>query len=346
MLATDQVADMVNQKQHVDKFEAAYEKGISMVEKINLGGNQNISSNMGYLTDLVAVIPDDSLKNTLTQTLSIATKITDIGKSVPFVAPIFAVLNVLIAIEANARAADAKCKDLIERINFMLSHLTTLDDIKLLSATEQVIERMRQVIQNAAVLIQAYRKQSPIARRLNVSNKSSFISCCESIKSCSDDLLFSLQIHQTNQMDILSRALTQDPADASAEKFIKEHGGIDAVKNDPALVAEFAKGLKLTMDDSVMKELNSNIADLLKENQAQVEKIMKDSVGTAFIDGFKNLAKQMAEFENEPLLSCVQCGEVISCNVGLQKFCKSTWWLLIPSKPMEEWCQLLLLWLN
>jgi len=53
------------------------------------------------------------------------------------------------------------------------------------------------VLWDAASLIQAYHKQSLIARWLNVSNRDKFASCMYSVNTCSKDLMISLQIQKT-----------------------------------------------------------------------------------------------------------------------------------------------------
>jgi hypothetical protein len=53
----------------------------------------------------------------------------------------------------------------------MLGHLPALKNIHIMEPTRQVIERMNEALKTAAALIQACRKQSKVARSLNVGNK-------------------------------------------------------------------------------------------------------------------------------------------------------------------------------
>jgi hypothetical protein len=72
----------------------------------------------------------------------------------------------------------------------------------------------------------------------------------------------------------------------------------------------FADECKLTMDESVMEDLNTNISGLLKENQAALENTLKQSMGTAISQGFENFAALMLEQENQEQFLCIQCGLV------------------------------------
>lgn len=59
-----------------------------------------------------------------------------------------------------------------------------------------------------------------------------------------------------------------------------------------------------------MKELNTNISDMMQQSQAAIESMLKQNVTAAVIDGIKGLAAQMGEIEKEEKYQCVQCGEV------------------------------------
>ncbi|KAJ3267778.1 hypothetical protein HDV01_004037 [Terramyces sp. JEL0728] len=191
----------------------------------------------------------------------------------------------------------------------MVGHLTALEHVAVIPATELVLQKMDQVLKDAATVIQTYRKQSKISRRLNLGNKDKFQGCFTSIEKCSADLMFSLQIHQTHKLEELSKR-KEDALDLEAEKFIKEHGGIENIKNNKELVKQFAAETKLTIDDNVMQELNSNISSLLIENQAAMETILKENLSTEISKGFEEFAKQMIQSDNnEVQLTCVQCGE-------------------------------------
>jgi bacterioferritin (cytochrome b1) len=87
-----------------------------------------------------------------------------VGKAIPFVAPAFILLKVIIDLERRAQDADAKCTDLIERVTFMLSHLPALEKVEILPATRHAIDRMNEALKEAAALIAAYRKQSRVVR--------------------------------------------------------------------------------------------------------------------------------------------------------------------------------------
>ena len=117
----------------------------------------------------------------------------------------------------------------------------------------------------------------------------------------------SLQIHQTSKLDILTRAIPIDPEDIAADTFVASHGSLDAVVHDRELVKEFAQQQHLVMDDSVMEQLNANIADSVTQNHLRLEGILKDNVNSAIVDGLKSLAAEMYASEAEQRFTCIQC---------------------------------------
>lgn len=234
-------------------------------------------------------------------------QLTDLGKTVPFIAPAFVILGIIIEIETRARDADAKCNDLLERITFMLGHLPVLKRVPVMDVTRRVIDNMNGVLKTAASLIRAYRKQGAIARRLNIGYRDRFTACAEAINASCNDLMMSLQIHQSGQLDILTRSVPVDPEDEAAQTFLTHHGGIAAVKAEPKLVTQFAQERHLTMDDESMEQLNSNLTNIMQQNHTQLERTLNENVSSAVIDGFKELAAQMKETEKEQVFKCVQC---------------------------------------
>ena len=200
---------------------------------------------------------------TVQSALEVLEALSDVGKALPMISPAFILLKIIIDIERRARDTDQKCTDLIERVTFMLSHLPALEKVEVVPATLKVIDRMNEALKDAAALIASYRKQSRIVRRLKLSNRDKFTTCAVSINTCCSDLLMSLQIHQTGKLDILTRAIPIDEEDVVAANFVANHGSVDAVVYDRELVKEFAQQQHLVMDDSVMEQLNSNIADSL-----------------------------------------------------------------------------------
>ena len=239
--------------------------------------------------------------------LQVLESLSDVGKALPFVAPAFILLKIIIDMERRAQDADAKCTDLIERVTFMLSHLPALEKIEIVPATRQVIDRMNEVLKDAAALITAYRKQSRVVRRLRISNRDKFATCADSINNCCNDLLISLQIHQSTKLDILTRAIPVDADDMAADTFVADHGSLDAVVYDRELVKEFAQQQHLVMDDSVMEQLSANISDSMTQNHLRLEGILKANVNSAIVDGLKNLAAEMYASEAEQKFKCVQC---------------------------------------
>ncbi|KAJ3268494.1 hypothetical protein HDV01_002715, partial [Terramyces sp. JEL0728] len=197
-----------------------------------LDGVQNLLDTKSKVEDAASKAIDlaKQCNNPMIQnTINIVQSVLDIGNQIPYVGPICSVLTFIIQIEIKAREAESKCTDLVERINFMVGHLTALEHVAVIPATELVLQKMDQVLKDAATVIQTYRKQSKISRRLNLGNKDKFQGCFTSIEKCSADLMFSLQIHQTHKLEELSKR-KEDALDLEAEKFIKEHGGIENIK--------------------------------------------------------------------------------------------------------------------
>ncbi|KAJ3490645.1 hypothetical protein NLJ89_g11417 [Agrocybe chaxingu] len=264
----------------------------------------------------------DNSNPSVSTAMQVVDSLSDIGRAMPFVAPAFILLKIIIDIEQRAQEVDAKCSDLVERITFMISHLPILEKIEIMPSTRQVIERMNEAIKSAAALIAAYRKQSRVARRLSISNREKFTQCAEAINICCHDLLMSLQIHQSTQLEILTRDVPIDDDDKAAQTFVEEHGGsVDAVMYDRELVKEFAQQQHLVMDDSVMEQLNQNIADSVQQNQQRFEGILQDNVKTAIADSLKSIAAEMHASEAEQRFKCVQCDKEFTNSSNGPKAC-------------------------
>ncbi|KAF9319971.1 hypothetical protein BG003_007656 [Podila horticola] len=239
--------------------------------------------------------------------VQLADKLVDIGKTVPFIAPAFVILKLIIDVETRARDADSKCTDLLERINFMVSNITVLEKVKAIDPLVAVIESMNETLKQAASLIQAYRKQGAIARRLNMSNGQNFTSMAQKITACSQDLMLSLQIQQTGDLSILTRAVPTDPQDEEAKKFVQAHGGQNIINSRPDLVEEFAKKMHLTMSEQVMDQMQSSMEDLLEENHSKIEALLKENSSNTVAETIKAMAEEAREREAEQKLTCLQC---------------------------------------
>ncbi len=250
--------------------------------------------------------PDNSPLSGAIQVLNV---LSEVGKALPFVAPAFIMLKVIIDVETRAQEVDLKCNDLLERVTFMVSHLPILEKIEVMPSTRKVIDRMNDVIKNAAALIAAYRKQNKIARRLSLTNRDKFTQCAESVNACCSNLLMSLQIHQSTQLEsLILRAVPIDDEDVAARTFVETHGGsVDVVLHDRELVKEFAQQQHMVMDDSVMEQLNANISDSMQQNHQRLEGILKDNVSVAIADGLKSIVAELNAAEAEQKFVCVQC---------------------------------------
>ncbi|KAF9178925.1 hypothetical protein BGZ51_007359 [Haplosporangium sp. Z 767] len=254
-------------------------------------------------TDVTA--NDQKTNLILDNLIQLTEKIVDVGKVVPILAPAFVVLKIIIEIEQKAREVDEKCQDLLERINFMLSHLIVLEEIEQkMEPLLQVLQRVQDTLKEAAALIETYRKQGKIVRRLKMSNKENFELVAAKVTTCSTDLMLSLQIQQTGDLSLLKRAV---PRDLEAERFVRDHGGEEMINSNPALVEEFAKKMHLAMSDQVMVQMKANMHDMLQQNQLQIEAVIRQSTSNTVADMAKALSIQAREHEAAQRLKCVQC---------------------------------------
>ncbi|KAJ2993464.1 hypothetical protein HDV02_002407, partial [Globomyces sp. JEL0801] len=95
----------------------------------------------------------------INSTVEVIKNCLSFGSQIPYLGPICSILTFIVQIEAGAREAEAKCGALMERMNFMMEHVSVLQNVKLITATEKVLKRMLDVVKESAAVIQAYRKQ-------------------------------------------------------------------------------------------------------------------------------------------------------------------------------------------
>ncbi|KAK7455250.1 hypothetical protein VKT23_011122 [Stygiomarasmius scandens] len=248
-------------------------------------------------------------------------ELSEISHIIPFVVPAVILLKVIVEVEKRARDVDAKCTDLVQRVTFMLSHLPMLKNVEITDATRQVLDHMNEVLKVCAALIETYRKQGSVARRLNLKNKDRFTNCAKSLGQCTNDLLVSLQIHQTAKLEILSRAVPVDKEDEAAQAFVASHGGEEAVTSNEELVKQFASQVQLTVDEGIMEQLSENITEVMGRNQQELEKKLNETVTTSIVDSLKGLAAQMNEAEKEQTFTCIQCDKEFKASTNGEKSC-------------------------
>ncbi|KAF9301261.1 hypothetical protein BGZ74_006928 [Mortierella antarctica] len=317
-----EIRQQVDELQDSNKEESIYKKSFNKGIDVAITASDTVTTGSAMLNQGVAVATkilegsqtQDIINNieknpALNHLIQLADKLVDIGKSVPFIAPAFIILKVIIDIEQKARDVDAKCEDLLERINFMVSNITVLEKVEAIDPLKVVIEKTISTLKSAASLIQAYRKQGAIARRLNMSNSQNFVQMAQKIMACSQDLMLSLQIQQTGDLSVLSRSVPVDHQDEEAEIFVSTHGGQSVINCNPELVKKFAEKMQLTMSDQVMDQMQLNVGDILEENQSRIETLLKDNSSNAIADTIKALAAEVREREAEQRLACLQCGK-------------------------------------
>lgn len=255
----------------------------------------------------IANVIDPAISNNpvLSAAIQVLDQISEVGKVLPFVAPVFVLLKIIIDLEKKATEVDEKSVDLLKRITFMGRHLLLLEDTTVTAFTVEVIDRMQGILKDCHALLDAYAKQGPVARRLRLSNRDKFTRCADDVNSCCQDLLISLQIHQAVKINILACAVPSDPV---TRAYIDQNGGTEeAVVTRPELVRQFAEQQGLVMDDSVMEELRINISDTIKESHEHLDKVLSQNVDSYIVDGLKCLAERMLSLEAEQTFVCVQC---------------------------------------
>ncbi|KAF9005915.1 hypothetical protein BDQ17DRAFT_1398901 [Cyathus striatus] len=249
------------------------------MEDVILPLEHPVRSNSHILVNGVGMVVDPVVGNPVLQNaMQIPDQLSDIGRVVPFVAPAFMLLKIIIDVEKRPKTSIA--------IN---------------SATRQVIKRMNDALKDAAALITAYRKQGFIARRLNISNREKFTICAEPLNTCCKDLVISLQIYQTDKLNILAREMPVDGQDEEARTFVASHGSIEEVTHSKELVEEFAKQQHLAVDDAVMEQLRTGLNDTIQRNQG--------------------LAAEMNALEAEQRFNCVQCNKEFRQSTNGSKAC-------------------------
>ncbi|HEV7737201.1 MAG TPA: hypothetical protein VGO47_07510 [Chlamydiales bacterium] len=262
----------------------------------------------------------------LENAIQVLEQLSDVARTLPFVAPAFMLFKIIIEVEQRAKDVDIKCRDLIERITFMLGHMAALKGLEVPDSTKHVVGRITEALKSSAALIEAYRRQRPLARRLSLNNRQKFVECAQVLTTCTNDLLVSLQIHQAGQIEILTRSVPVDPGDQSAKSFLDKNGSLDNVKNHPELVSEYAKQHHFVMDELAMEQLNSNVSDAIEQNHMRLDSILKENVGAVVIDGITALAHQMDKTEMEQKLVCVQCGSTYRNSTNGAKSCSFHKW--------------------
>jgi len=265
----------------------------------------------------------------ISTSLQILDALADVGKALPFVAPAFILLKIIVDLEMRAEEVDMKCSDLLERIGFMVSHLPILQKLDVvkegkedgsgskLDATKKVVQRMTEVMKDAASLIVAYRKQSKVARKLSLSNREKFSQMAERVSTCTSDLLLSLQIYQTGQLEgltkgkleILTRSVPMDDDDRAARTLVDGYGGsMDAILGDREVVKEFVEERKWTMDDDVMDELNANISETISQTHDRLEQVLMANLQAGLQSLSSSLSLSITQpKEEEQKFTCVQC---------------------------------------
>ncbi|KAL0063368.1 hypothetical protein AAF712_009763 [Marasmius tenuissimus] len=217
--------------------------------------------------------------------------IVDIGKVLPFVAPAFIMLKLIIEVEKSAQETSLKCQDL-------------------------VIDRMNNVLKECTALIEAYRKQGVIARRLRMGNKDKFEGCAKALALVTNDLMVSLQVYQTAKMAVVDRVVPKEEGEEEAEAFVKEYGGEDTVRRDRELVAMFVEDMKMEIqvDQNLMDELKIDVVDAVQDQHRELERRLNEGIVKAMLE-------DQREREKEQTFVCVQCDKEYKDSTSGDKSC-------------------------
>ncbi|KAF9959617.1 hypothetical protein BGZ72_009197 [Mortierella alpina] len=306
--------------------DAAFTAGSNII-----AAQKEAKSALETTTKIIGTESDNAVLSNLIQ---ITGKLANVGKTIPFLGPAFVVLKIIIDIEQQARDVDEKCQDLLERISFMLSHMLVLEGVEeKIEPLMQVLQKVQDTLKEAAALIEAYRKQGKIVRRLKMSNKENFESVVARVTSCSTDLMLSLQIQQTGDLSLLKRSV---PRDLEAEQFVKERGGENVVNSNPVLVEEFAKRMHLAMSDQVMEQMTSNMQEILHDNQQQIETLIRQSSTTNVADMAEAFAIQAREHEAARRVICVQCDKEYLMDANGPEAYTVDYWLHEEASDLEQ----------
>ncbi|KAJ3150987.1 hypothetical protein HDU86_006243 [Geranomyces michiganensis] len=317
---------------------------VTMVQTVGgniLNGIDQITGNKLDLLDKVHTGVKDVVAQTpaLQSLVSIVDKLMDIGKTAPFVAPVFCVLKLIIDNEQRVRETDAKCNDLVERVAFMSGHVVDLGRLELSASVQHVAGKIEKTLKECLALVKAYRAQGAIVRRLNMGNAAKFSGQAKSIEACTSDLMLCLQIQQTTQLTILQRAIPVDSQDRAAQAFLAADGraSSDAVVSNPALMQEFAQAIGEQVSQQNLAAVGESLKDLLDNAQAETDRQLAaalDAVKAGLRDAM--VAKEQLERERlaAPRLKCVQCdtlfqeweqSDIVSDSQGACRFHLAEW---------------------
>ncbi|KAI8593127.1 hypothetical protein BDZ88DRAFT_405565 [Geranomyces variabilis] len=295
---------------------AGFAENVTMIqnvgEKVLTGIDQMTGNNLDLLDKVHSGVKDVvSQTPALEHLVSVVDKLMDIGKTAPFVAPVFCILKLIIDNEKRVRETDAKCNDLVERVAFMSGHVVDLGRLELSASVQHVTGKIEQTLKGCLALVKAYRAQGAIVRRLNMGNAAKFAGQAKSIEECTGDLMLCLQIQQTTQLTILQRAIPVDSQDRAAQAFLAADGAnSDAVVSNPALMQEFAQAIGEQVSQQNLAAVGENLKDLLDNAQAETDRQLAAAVG-AVKAGLRDamVAKEQMERERlaAPRVKCVQC---------------------------------------
>ncbi|KAG0043069.1 hypothetical protein BGZ83_011880, partial [Gryganskiella cystojenkinii] len=168
-------------------------------------------------------------KEVLSKMIQLASQVAEIGKAVPFIAPAFEILKIIIDIEQKARDADEKCRDLMESICFIVSHMLIIRNIEVSDILKTTLDNIQEVLKEAAALIKAYRDQDAVARRLKVWKTLDFESLTGKIQKCSENLMLSLQVNQTKTLKLLESTLPVLPTMDQVRTALQDYYNKDLV---------------------------------------------------------------------------------------------------------------------
>jgi hypothetical protein len=75
-------------------------------------------------------------------------------------------------------------------------------------------------------------------------------------------------------------------------------------------VEEFAAQINCHLDEDTMQQINTDISEIIKTSQADIQVMIQDQVADAVAKGFQDMTAHMLELEKEDKLMCVQCDQV------------------------------------
>ncbi|KAI8586163.1 hypothetical protein BDZ88DRAFT_430013, partial [Geranomyces variabilis] len=282
--------------------------------KVSSGLTQIVGTNIDFLQTV-----HDGVKTLAAQSsavdhlLKAVSSIMQIGSSVPFIAPIFTVLDYLVKMEQKVHQTDAKCEDLVERVAFLADLVVNLATVTLAAQVLTVTTRIETTLKICVVLIKTYREQGPIVRRINIGNAAKFSDLAVAIKERTTDLTTVLSVEQYIRDKLDNTRIPVDEKDAKARRFFEQPGRRQIAPGDrsPKELESFAAAIGEDITNSNnLAGLNTSLESLIENSRRQLFDDFKGLIDQSLEKALLEKDRLEVQREKAPMLECVQCGTI------------------------------------